>query len=842
MGIDNSRSQTARNKLIQTIEYEGLNKHFDFILIAGDCVNRPNQDDASEYITKLKETAKLNNKDIYITPGNHDIVRSLERRSDRYRALAKLRKWDAEIDDLEKTEYDKAYKHFMNLYDKIRQERYIPFNVYTPEHIEVRIINVDTCLLSNDDNDAGKLKVCFNKLIDISIPDDERLNIVLMHHGVEYLEESDALEFQHWMAENHIDIIFCGHNHSVGVVELLETVDDANKYDPIRQFTCGACHGSRTMTPTMFICEQKDSEKIQVKLYQFNTDQIWDVAIHSRKSFPNGVHEYNLPSRHERFSTYERITDAYNDISRDVQVGQQFCFMGIQGTSLLPSKGASLHNSLNTLTKGNVKILIANPTENYLEERLKTLPKYKKQALLRKHIRDIYKRGVKLEENNIYTRRYHNFPIVFRLYITDEHLFMTFYKDGEHSKDSQVYRFNKGSYFYNGFKAYFDLLWEKSKDIKPMIDAEHNYLQGEFEVTPSLVINVTDECNFDCRYCPEGGENLERVTSLVDISKIEHLIASFKKNIKNFVPKEELRLRITGGEPLLNKDKLEKIIRCTINNCYDKIVLCTNGYNLDQVFLGEDGNIKQVWKDARNILLLKISMDTLDYNSFYRISRKKSAYTNTPEVCKKTLERVRNNILLAKDLGFQIEINTVVSTENVMEIKDIFQFASQNGLVGVKVLTINDFGGRIQIENTSQQMVDLVNELKRMPFREETESHAGDKGIRMQRFVDVRNGCKLTIVDHQYNVTPIRTFCQKCLGCEYYPKSKLNPLSCPTGIMSLTMRADGLVSYCRMKPDDGFSLKDIDNIEDIDNCLVHLLDIYKQCFEYYDEEETGNEK
>lgn len=423
---------------------------------------------------------------------------------------------------------------------------------------------------------------------------------------------------------------------------------------------------------------------------------------------------------------------------------------------------------------------------------------------------------------------------MFRLYITEEHLYMTFYKDGEHSKDSQVYRFNKGSYFYNGFKAYFDLIWEKSKDINPVIDAAHNYLKREFEVTPSLVVNVTDECNFDCRYCPDGGENLKRVAKKVDISQIEHLIELFKENIENFIPKEESRLRITGGEPFLNKEKLERIVRCAIDNSYDKIVLCTNGYNLHEVFLNEDGNIKQVWEDAKDTLLLKISLDTLNYNSFYNISKNKKPCTYNIDAAQSTLERVKGNILLAKNLGFCIEINIVVTTENVKEIKNIFTFAAQNGLVGVKVLTINDFGGRIKIEDTKQQMIELVNELKNMNFREENESHAGDKGIRMRRFIDTRNGCQLTIADHQYDVTPIRTFSQNCLGCEYYPENRINYLSCPTGIMSLTMRADGLVSYCRMKPEAGFSLENMNNLKDIDAHLKYLLNIYKQCFEYYD--------
>lgn len=399
MGIKNSKSEAARKKLIKTIQDEALIKQFDFILLAGDCMNQSELSGVVEYIKELKEAAKIKNfKNVYITPGNHDITRSPKKGSDRYRALVELRKWNTEIDDLEKTEYHKAYSKFSDLYNEIRGEKYIPFSIFEPVDMMCRIINIDTCLLSNDDNDAGKLKVCFSKLQNIQIKDDERLNIVLMHHGVDFLETSDSLEFQQWMADNHVDIIFCGHNHSVGVAELLEAVDQEGKYDPIRQFTCGACHGFKTMIPTMFICEQKDLEKIQVKFYQFNTDQSWDVAIHSRRSFPGGINEYNLPSRHERFVTYGNIKEAYGDIARDVQSCKKFCFMGIQGTALLPFNRVTIYDSLKMLNSSDVQVLIANPTEHYLEERLKTLPTYKEQALLRKHMQNIYKRGIELDK------------------------------------------------------------------------------------------------------------------------------------------------------------------------------------------------------------------------------------------------------------------------------------------------------------------------------------------------------------------------------------------------------------------------------------------------------------
>lgn len=64
--------------------------------------------------------------------------------------------------------------------------------------------------------------------------------------------------------------------------------------------------------------------------------------------------------------------------------------------------------------------------------------------------------------------------------------------------------------------------------------------------------------------------------------------------------------------------------------------------------------------------------------------------------------------------------------------------------------------------------------------------------------------CTLTIVDHHnsyLSITPRRTFSDFCLSCKYYPdnaKENTHIKPCATGIMSLTLRADGLFSPCRL--------------------------------------------
>jgi len=120
---------------------------------------------------------------------------------------------------------------------------------------------------------------------------------------------------------------------------------------------------------------------------------------------------------------------------------------------------------------------------------------------------------------------------------------------------------------------------------------------------------------------------------------------------------------------------------------------------------------------------------------------------------------------------------------------------------------------------------ELINELKLKGYEEREVFLNDNKGIKMRRFVfhyaDVNSEqdreCTLTIVDHHnssLSVTPRRTFSEFCTKCKYYPdnaKKYTGITSCATGIMSLTLRADGLFSPYRLLTDSDHAV----NISDM---------------------------
>ena len=195
-----------------------------------------------------------------------------------------------------------------------------------------------------------------------------------------------------------------------------------------------------------------------------------------------------------------------------------------------------------------------------------------------------------------------------------------------------------------------------------------------------------------------------------------------------------------------------------------------------------------------------------------------------------------DNIKFARDKGFKIELNFVAKKQNVQEIEAVFDYVQRMKLVGVKVLTVNDFGKRIKPDDVETELNALIEKLRQKGYEETGLYVHNNKGIYMKRFI--HNGCTLTIVDHMNrkdSVTPRRIYSEACQNCEFYPDSyevhegKNKP--CATGIMSLTMRADGMLSFCRMRENKNLCLRN-KNMKEVQEMLQQELQEFKKCYHY----------
>jgi cyclic pyranopterin phosphate synthase len=170
-----------------------------------------------------------------------------------------------------------------------------------------------------------------------------------------------------------------------------------------------------------------------------------------------------------------------------------------------------------------------------------------------------------------------------------------------------------------------------------------------------LRISVTDRCNFKCLYCiPYGDELRERNrNAILSFEEIEAIV-------KWFVSKGVVKVRLTGGEPLLRRQLDKLIVRIKNIRHLKEVVLTTNGYFLEDLAL----DLKKAGLDRINV-----SLDTINSNKFKSITGG-------------DLKRVIRGINKALRAGFEeIKINTVIMRGvNEEDICEIIRFCKINSL------------------------------------------------------------------------------------------------------------------------------------------------------------------
>jgi len=171
-------------------------------------------------------------------------------------------------------------------------------------------------------------------------------------------------------------------------------------------------------------------------------------------------------------------------------------------------------------------------------------------------------------------------------------------------------------------------------------DREINYLR----------VSITDRCNLRCNYCrPKEGISLK---GHADILRYEEIIRIVSIAVKLGL----IKVRITGGEPLVRRGFIEFITALKKINGLQDISLTTNGILLEQYAQGIfDAGITRI----------NISLDSLNKEKYFQI-------TNGGN-----LEAVLRGIAKAEQIGFSpIKINAVaIKGFNDNEVLDFAKLA-----------------------------------------------------------------------------------------------------------------------------------------------------------------------
>ena len=171
----------------------------------------------------------------------------------------------------------------------------------------------------------------------------------------------------------------------------------------------------------------------------------------------------------------------------------------------------------------------------------------------------------------------------------------------------------------------------------------------------NLRLSVTDRCNIRCFYCmPNENVKFLPQKEILTFEEIER----FVRVCSNLGVD---RVRLTGGEPLV-RSELEILISLLGNlEGIRKLALTTNGILLPE----QAGRLKAAGLDRINI-----SLDTLNENTFFRLSRRKG------------IQRVLQGIDAAIDAGFEkIRLNAIaISGLTDHEIVPLVEFAMKKEL------------------------------------------------------------------------------------------------------------------------------------------------------------------
>ena len=171
-------------------------------------------------------------------------------------------------------------------------------------------------------------------------------------------------------------------------------------------------------------------------------------------------------------------------------------------------------------------------------------------------------------------------------------------------------------------------------------DREINYLR----------VSITDRCNLHCNYCrPKEGISLK---GHADILRYEEIIRIVSIAVKLGL----IKVRITGGEPLVRRGFIEFIAALKKINGLQDISLTTNGILLEQY--------AQDIFDA-GIHRINISLDSLNKEKYFQITNGGS------------LDAVLRGIAKAEQIGFSpIKINAVaIKGFNDDEVLDFAKLA-----------------------------------------------------------------------------------------------------------------------------------------------------------------------
>lgn len=236
----------------------------ELVLITGDMAfsagtrNLEEYLDASKWLLDCVESLGLGPESIFIVPGNHDVDRSAVEKTDGLRDLLwALRSGARSVDEALAASKDgsalmrrfETFEAFSKGFAPIAPDQKIGLAWHhryaSRVGLPVRLIGLNTALLSLDDRDSGSLRLGKGQIIGTLIAPkvgSDELVIVLAHHPFSWLADGNEAERR---LRNYVHIFLCGHVHRAD-----SRLVAKGGGDEAVTITAGAVHGDENETET----------------------------------------------------------------------------------------------------------------------------------------------------------------------------------------------------------------------------------------------------------------------------------------------------------------------------------------------------------------------------------------------------------------------------------------------------------------------------------------------------------------------------------------------------------------------------------------------------------------
>ena len=228
-----------------------------------------------------------------------------------------------------------------------------------------------------------------------------------------------------------------------------------------------------------------------------------------------------------------------------------------------------------------------------------------------------------------------------------------------------------------------------------------------------LRISVIDRCNFRCNYCMPVEKDEKKYLFLNQQEWLS--FAEIERLVKIFVSLGVIKIRLTGGEPLLRPHLTDLIKNLARIPDIEDLALTTNGALLEELaFPLKEAGLKR----------LTVSLDTLDENIFKEMNGGKGS-----------VQKVLQGITAAQRAGFlRIKINTVVQKGiNEKTLLDLVRYFKGSGHI-LRFIEYMDVGNQNNWRRDSvvpsRAIIEMIG--REFPLRALEPNHEGEVALRYQ--------------------------------------------------------------------------------------------------------------